>query len=146
MIASKCCLITSINRSPIQLRASTFESSNMCWQRRIWFDTLPAGHVCNYVTLESGNYDGRLRSNRTCAKAILRRLMDLIKQHHAQNPPPQISMLKNTGVDNKPFWSHRCKDDGKNEMSTLKFGGRGETMKEGREGGGHVGVSKIFYR
>ena len=60
-------------------------------------------HVCNHVTLESGNYDGRLRSSRTCAKAILRRLMDLIKQHHAQNPPPQISMLKNTGVDNKPL-------------------------------------------
>ena len=66
---------------------------------RVRFSTRFSQHV----TLESGNYDGRLRSSRTCAKAILRRLMDLIKQHHAQNPPPQISMLKNTGVDNKPF-------------------------------------------
>ena len=42
--------------------------------------------------VESGNYDGRLRSNRTCAKAILRRLMDLIKQHHAQPPSPNFNV------------------------------------------------------
>jgi hypothetical protein len=36
---------------------------------RVRFSTRFSQHV----TLESGNYDGRLRSSRTCAKAILRR-------------------------------------------------------------------------